>query len=140
MEEDGDGADEARGCEGRGWLEVVPGREGGAVRGGTRGETFCKPVGIGQHHIAAVWGGCEFDVRRELLIADETVRPGISEVDFEDVGALLECVFGDGEGPRFAPDGAAGFAIDAEGSRGAVDGAERECGKVEEGRWRGERD
>ena len=140
MEVDGDGADEAGGDKRGVGFEIVPGREGGAVRGGTRGEAFCEPVGIGEHHVAAVGGGREFDVSWELFVADEAVGPGVGEVDFEDVRALFEGGFWDGEGPGFTPDCAAGLAVDAEGCGGAVDFAEGEGGEVEEGCRGGERD
>ncbi len=139
MEEDGDGTDETGGDERGIGLEVVPGCEGGAVRGGARGKAFREPVGVGKHHIAAVRGGREFDVGWELFIADKAVGPGVGEVDFEDVGSLAECVFWDGEGPGFAPNCAAGFAIDAEGCGGAVDGAKGERCEVEEGGCGGKR-
>ena len=140
MEVDGDGADEAGGDKRGVGLEIVPGREGGAVRGGARGEAFCEPFGIGEHHIAAVGGGREFDVGWELFVADEAVGPGVGEVDFEDVRALLEGGFWNREGPGFAPDCAAGLTVDAEGRGGAVDFAEGEGGEVEEGCCGGERD
>ena len=140
MEEDGDGTDEARGDERGIGFEVVPGCEGGAVRGRARGEAVREPAWVGKHHVAAVGGGREVDVSWELFVADEAVGPGIGEVDFEDIGSLMECGFGDGEDPGGTPNCAAGLAIDTEGESGGVDGPEGECREVEGGRCGRERD